>query len=140
MKKFAKVSKVLYTITYGAAILIMFFVWLFLMQNIFSNKGFSRFIMIIFSIGMLLAIYSNACQLVKLYNEEAGKKMFKLFSTMYYIVFMLMWFSFLIYFDYIIIKEYKADTGLLLFSLIFYIPGFIMIKKVIEKIKYSRHL
>lgn len=140
MKKFDKVSKVLYTITYGAAILIMFFVWLFLMQNIFSNKGFSRFIMIIFSIGMLLAIYSNACQLVKLYNEEAGKKMFKLFSTMYYIVFMLTWFSFLIYFDYIIIKEYKADTGLLLFSLIFYIPGFIMIKKVIEKIKYSRHL
>ena len=89
MKKFDKVSKVLYTITYGAAILIMFFVWLFLMQNIFSNKGFSRFIMIIFSIGMLLAIYSNACQLVKLYNEEAGKKMFKLFSTMYYIVFII---------------------------------------------------
>ena len=53
---------------------------------------------------------------------------------------MLMWFSSLIYFDYTVIKDYHGDIGLLLFTFIFYIPGFIMVKKVIETIKEGRTL
>ena len=90
--------------------------------------------------GHQFGIYSNACQIVKLYNEETGKKMFRIFSNIFYIVFMLMWFSSLIYFDYTVIKDYHKDIGLLLFSFIFYIPGFIMVKKVIETIKEGRTL
>lgn len=141
MKKLDKISKTLYTITYGIAIIIMFFIWLFLIKSIPSNGGFNKIIILLFSIGMLLGIYSNACQIVKLYNEDAGKKMLHLFSTIYYIVFIIMWFSFLLYFNYIIIKNWNdGSIVMLIFSLTFYIPGFIMIKKVIEKIKYSRHL
>lgn len=141
MKKLDKVSKTLYTITYGIAIIIMFFIWLFLVKNFSLKKGFDKILMIIFFIGMLLGIYSNACQIVKLYNEDAGKKMLRIFSAMYYIVFIVIWFAFLIYFDYTIINDWNdGSILLLLFSLLFYIPGFIMIKKVIEKIKYSRHL
>lgn len=141
MKKLDKISKTLYTITYGIAIIIMFFIWLFLIKSIPSNGGFNKIIILLFSIGMLLGIYSNACQIVKLYNEDAGKKMLHLFGTIYYIVFIIMWFSFLLYFNYIIIKNWNdGSIVMLIFSLTFYIPGFIMIKKVIEKIKYSRHL
>lgn len=141
MKKLDKISKTLYTITYGIAIIIMFFIWLFLIKSIPSNGGFNKIIVILFSIGMLLGIYSNACQIVKLYNEDAGNKMLHLFSSIYYIVFIIMWFSFLLYFNYIIIKNWNdGSIVMLIFSLTFYIPGFIMIKKVIEKIKYSRHL
>lgn len=141
MKKLDKISKTLYTITYGIAIIIMFFIWLFLIKSIPSNGGFNKIIVILFSIGMLLGIYSNACQIVKLYNEDAGNKMLHLFSSIYYIVFIIMWFSFLLYFNYIIIKNWNdGSIVMLIFSLTFYIPGFIMIKKAIEKIKYSRHL
>ena len=141
MKKLDKISKTLYSITYGIAIIIMFFIWLFLIKSIPSNGGFNKIIILLFSIGMLLGIYSNACQIVKLYNEDAGKKMLQLFGTIYYIVFIIMWFSFLLYFNYIIIKNWNdGSIVMLIFSLTFYIPGFIMIKKVIEKIKYSRHL
>ncbi len=141
MKKIDKISKTLYTITYGIAIIIMFFIWLFLIKSIPSNGGFNKIIILLFSIGMLLGIYSNACQIVKLYNEDAGNKMLHLFSNIYYIVFIIMWFSFLLYFNYIIIKNWNdGSIVMLIFSLTFYIPGFIMIKKVIEKIKYSRHL
>lgn len=141
MKKLDKISKTLYTITYGIAIIIMFFIWLFLIKSIPSNGGFNKIIVILFSIGMLLGIYSNACQIVKLYNEGAGNKILHLFSSIYYIVFIIMWFSFLLYFNYIIIKNWNdGSIVMLIFSLTFYIPGFIMIKKVIEKIKYSRHL
>lgn len=141
MKKLDKISKTLYTITYGIAIIIMFFIWLFLIKSIPSNGGFNKIIILLFSIGMLLGIYSNACQIVKLYNEDAGKKMLHLFGTIYYIVFIIMWFSFLLYFNYIIIKNWNdGSIVMLIFSLTFYIPGFIMIKKAIEKIKYSRHL
>lgn len=141
MKKLDKISKTLYTITYGIAIIIMFFIWLFLIKSIPLNGGFNKIIVILFSIGMLLGIYSNACQIVKLYNEDAGNKMLHLFSSIYYIVFIIMWFSFLLYFNYIIIKNWNdGSIVMLIFSLTFYIPGFIMIKKVIEKIKYSRHL
>lgn len=141
MKKLDKISKTLYTITYGIAIIIMFFIWLFLIKSIPSNGGFNKIIVILFSIGMLLGIYSNACHIVKLYNEDAGNKMLHLFSSIYYIVFIIMWFSFLLYFNYIIIKNWNdGSIVMLIFSLTFYIPGFIMIKKVIEKIKYSRHL
>ena len=141
MKKLDKISKTLYSITYGIAIIIMFFIWLFLIKSIPSNGGFNKIIILLFSIGMLLGIYSNACQIVKLYNEDAGKKMLHLFGTIYYIVFIIMWFSFLLYFNYIIIKNWNdGSIVMLIFSLTFYIPGFIMIKKVIEKIKYSRHL
>lgn len=141
MKKLDKISKSLYTITYGIAIIIMFFIWLFLIKSIPLNGGFNKIIVILFSIGMLLGIYSNACQIVKLYNEDAGNKMLHLFSSIYYIVFIIMWFSFLLYFNYIIIKNWNdGSIVMLIFSLTFYIPGFIMIKKVIEKIKYSRHL
>lgn len=141
MKKLDKISKTLYTITYGIAIIIMFFIWLFLIKSIPSNGEFNKIIILLFSIGMLLGIYSNACQIVKLYNEDAGKKMLHLFGTIYYIVFIIMWFSFLLYFNYIIIKNWNdGSIVMLIFSLTFYIPGFIMIKKVIEKIKYTRHL
>lgn len=141
MKKLDKISKTLYTITYGIAIIIMFFIWLFLIKSIPSNGGFNKIIILLFSIGMLLGIYSNACQIVKLYNEDAGKKMLHLFGNIYYIVFIIMWFSFLLYFNYIIIKNWNdGSIVMLIFSLTFYIPGFIMIKKVIEKIKYTRHL
>lgn len=141
MKKLDKISKTLYSITYGIAIIIMFFIWLFLIKSIPSNGGFNKIIILLFSIGMLLGIYSNACQIVKLYNEDDGKKMLHLFGTIYYIVFIIMWFSFLLYFNYIIIKNWNdGSIVMLIFSLTFYIPGFIMIKKVIEKIKYSRHL
>lgn len=141
MKKLDKVSKTLYTITYGIAIIIMFFIWLFLVKNFSLKKGLDKILMIIFFIGMLLGIYSNACQIVKLYNEDAGKKMLRIFSAMYYIVFIVIWFAFLIYFDYTIINDWNdGSILLLLFSLLFYIPGIILIKKVIEKIKYSRHL
>lgn len=141
MKKLDKISKTLYSITYGIAIIIMFFIWLFLIKSIPSNGGFNKIIILLFSIGMLLGIYSNACQIVKIYNEDAGKKMLQLFGTIYYIVFIIMWFSFLLYFNYIIIKNWNdGSIVMLIFSLTFYIPGFIMIKKVIEKIKYSRHL
>ena len=141
MKKLDKISKTLYTITYGIAIIIMFFIWLFLIKSIPLNGGFNKIIILLFSIGMLLGIYSNACQIVKLYNEDAGNKMLHLFSAIFYIVFIIMWFSFLLYFNYIIIKNWNdGSIVMLIFSLTFYIPGFIMIKKVIEKIKYSRHL
>ena len=135
MKKLDKISKTLYSITYGIAIIIMFFIWLFLIKSIPSNGGFNKIIILLFSIGMLLGIYSNACQIVKLYNEDAGKKMLQLFGTIYYIVFIIMWFSFLLYFNYIIIKNWNdGSIVMLIFSLTFYIPGFIMIKKVIEKL------
>ena len=49
-------------------------------------------------------------------------------------------FNFLLNCDFIIIKDYHVDIGLLLFSFIFYIPGFIMVKKVIETIKEGRTL
>ena len=49
-------------------------------------------------------------------------------------------FNFLLNCDFIIIKDYHGDIGLLLFSFIFYIPGFIMVKKVIETIKEGRTL
>ena len=49
-------------------------------------------------------------------------------------------FNFLLNCDFIIIKDYHKDIGLLLFSFIFYIPGFIMVKKVIETIKEGRTL
>ena len=124
MKKFDKVTRIIYTIVYGVAILAIFLFWKFFVKNI----------------AMLFWIYSNACQIVKLYNEETGKKMFRIFSNIFYIVFMLMWFSSLIYFDYTVIKDYHGDIGLLLFSFIFYIPGFIMVKKVIETIKDGRTL
>lgn len=141
MKKLDKISKTLYTITYGIAIIIMFFIWLFLIKSIPSNGEFNKIIILLFSIGMLLGIYSNACQIVKLYNKDAGKKMLHLFGTIYYIVFIIMWFSFLLYFNYIIIKNWNdGSIVMLIFLLTFYIPGFIMIKKVIEKIKYTRHL
>lgn len=141
MKKLDKISKTLYTITYGIAIIIMFFIWLFLIKSIPLNGGFNKIIVLLFSIGMLLGIYSNVCQIVKLYNEDAGNKMLHLFSTIFYIVFIIMWFSFLLYFNYIIIKNWNdGSIVMLIFSLTFYIPGFIMIKKAIEKIKYSRHL
>lgn len=141
MKKLDKISKTLYTITYGIAIIIMFFIWLFLIKSIPLNGGFNKIIILLFSIVMLLGIYSNACQIVKLYNEDAGNKMLHLFSAIFYIVFIIMWFSFLLYFNYIIIKNWNdGSIVMLIFSLTFYIPGFIMIKKVIEKIKYSRHL
>lgn len=141
MKKLDKISKTLYTITYDIAIIIMFFIWLFLIKSIPSNGGFNKIIILLFSIGMLLGIYSNACQIVKLYNEDAGKKMLHLFGAIYYIVFIIMWFSFLLYFNYIIIKNWNdGSIVMLIFSLTFYIPGFIMIKKVIETIKDGRTL
>ena len=49
-------------------------------------------------------------------------------------------FNFLLNCDFIIIKDYHGDIGLLLFSFIFYIPGFIMVKKVLETIKEGRTL
>lgn len=141
MKKFDKLTKILYTITYSVTIILMLFVWLFLFNSFSSNKGFTKILMILFSIGMLLGIYSNACQIVKLYNEEAGKKMLRIFSTMYYVIFIVVWFAFLIYFDYTIIKDWNDESiVMLIFSLMFYIPGFIMIKKMIEKIKLGRYL
>lgn len=141
MKKLDKFSKILYTITYGIATLIMFFIWLFLVKNFSLKKGFDKILMIIFFIGMLLGIYSNACQIVKLYNEDVGKKMLRIFSAMYYIVFIVIWFAFLIYFDYTIINDWNdGSILLLLFSLLFYIPGIILIKKIIKKIKGDRYL
>lgn len=141
MKKLDKISKTLYTITYGIAIIIMFFIWLFLIKSIPSNGGFNKIIILLFSIGMLLGIYSNACQIVKLYNEEAGKKMLRIFSTMYYVIFIVMWFSFLVYFDYTIIKNWNDGSMVMfIFSLLFYIPGIILIKKTIDKIKGDRYL
>lgn len=141
MKKFDKVTNVLYTITYSVTIIVIFFVWLFLFKNFSSNKGFTKILMILFSIGMLLGIYSNACQIVKLYNEEAGKKMLRIFSTMYYVIFIVMWFSFLVYFDYTIIKNWNDGSMIMfIFSLLFYIPGIILIKKTIEKIKGDRYI
>lgn len=136
MKKFDKVTRILYTIIYSVGILAIFLFWKFFVKNIFSSIDSISMFMILFSIAMLFGIYSNACQIVKLYNEEAGKKMYRIFSNMFYIVFMLMWFSPLIYFDYTVIKDYHG----LLFSFIFYIPGFIMVKKVIETIKEGRTL
>ena len=80
--------------------------------------------------------------LVKLLNYIMKKLVRKCleFLVIFFIVFMLMWFSSLIYFDYTVIKDYHGDIGLLLFSFIFYIPGFIMVKKVIETIKEGRTL
>lgn len=140
MKKFDKVTRILYTIIYSIAILAILLFWKFFVKSIFSSKDSISVFMILFSIAMLFGIYSNACQIVKLYNEKVGKKMFRIFGNIFYIVFMLMWFSFLIYFDYTVIKNYHADIGLLLFSFIFYIPGFIMLKKVIDTIKEGRPL
>ena len=140
MKKFDKVTRIIYTIVYGVATLAIFLCWKFFVKNIFSSIDSISVFMILFSIAMLFGIYSNSFQIVKLYNEETGKKMFRIFSNIFYIVFMLMWFSSLIYFDYTVIKDYHKDIGLLLFPFIFYIPGFIMVKKVIETIKEGRTL
>lgn len=140
MKKFDKVTRIIYTIIYSVVILAIFLFWKFFVKSIFSSTDSISMFMILFPIAMLFGIYSNACQIVKLYNEEVGKKMLRIFSNIFYIVFMIMYFSSLIYFDYTVIKNHNADIGLLLFSFIFYIPGIIMVKKLIETIKEGIYL
>ncbi len=92
----------------------------FLFVSAFKNKGFSKLLM--FAVAIITSVYTNISQIVKLYNEELGQNMLKKTSTIYNIVFIILWFSFLIYFDYIMIKDYNANSlPLILFSLTFYI-------------------
>lgn len=134
-------KRILYTISYIIITIITFLISNFLFVSAFKNKGFSKLLMLMFAVTIITSVYTNISQIVKLYNEELGQKMLKKTSIIYNIVFIILWFSFLIYFDYIMIKDYNASSlPLILFSLTFYIPGIILIKKVKEKINDERHL
>ena len=134
-------KKILYTISYIIITIITFLISNFLFVSAFKNRGFSKLLMLMFAVTIITSVYTNISQIIKLYNEELGQKMLKKTSIIYNIVFIILWFSFLIYFDYIMIKDYNANSlPLILFSLTFYIPGIILIKKVKEKINDERHL
>ena len=65
MKKFDKVTRIIYTIVYGVAILAFFLFWKFFVKNIFSSTDSISVFMILFSIAMLFGIYSIMKKLVR---------------------------------------------------------------------------
>ena len=56
MKKFDKVTRIIYTIVYGVATLAIFLFWKFFVKNIFSSIDSISVFMILFSIAMLFGI------------------------------------------------------------------------------------
>lgn len=141
MRNVDKFIKIFYTITYSVATIVMFFIWLFLISTFSSNHDVSILILLVFFLLLLIGMFINISQIVKLYNEEAGRKMTYIYKVMYYIGFTILWFIILIYIDYTIIKSFGSKgIGLFLFTLLFYIPGIKLIKKTIDKIKLGRNL
>ena len=139
MKNDSIVSKIFYTFIYAFEVVVLILFWLFLSKSFFTNKGFSRVFMIIFSIVFLFGIYIVASRIIKLYNENLGQKMIQKTGIIYHILFAVFWFAVLIYGDYNIIKDWTdGSIVMFIFSLIFYIPGIILIKKVVDLIKNER--
>ena len=52
MKKFDKVTRIIYTIVYGVAILAIFLFWKFFVKNIFSSTDSISVFMILFYINI----------------------------------------------------------------------------------------
>ena len=140
-----KKEKIIYAICYGVLSLAFVFTIIFIFRTLFKEPGFIIIIKLLYAIVFLLSSYMIATSVIKIFNKESGKMIYKKLYDKFMFSFMLLILVSSIYMLYDLLKKWNeiglpgaiAAIFLVLMMLVFSIVELI---KLFKKIKYTRYL
>ena len=106
-----KKEKIIYAICYGVLSLAFVFTSIFIFRTLFKEPGFIIIIKLLYAIVFLLSSYMIATSVIKIFNKESGKMIYKKLYDKFMFSFMLLILVSSIYMLYDLLKKWN-EIGL----------------------------